>query len=70
MLTLDCENSCRICLIESDKLSGIFEIQDERKLNEIIMEICGVDISIEDKLSKKICKECKLKALELSAFRQ
>lgn len=73
MLTLDCENSCRICLIESDKLCSIFENsnqQDNRSLSEIISEISGVQIDQNDKLSKKICNECRLKALELIAFKQ
>lgn len=73
MLTLDCENSCRICLIESVKLGSIFESilqNDERPLNELITEISGVQISQDDNLSKKVCEECKLKTLELNAFRQ
>lgn len=70
MLTLDCENSCRICLIESDKLGSIFDDQDDRKINEILKEIAGINISEDDKLSKKICEDCKLKAVELSEFRQ
>lgn len=73
MLTLDCENSCRICLIESENLGSIFDTviqHDERQLNEIISEISGVQIEQEDQLSKKICEECKRKALELIAFKQ
>lgn len=70
MLTLDCENSCRICLIESDKLASIFDDQDDRKINEILKEIAGINISADDKLSNKICEDCKLKAVELSEFRQ
>ena len=72
MLTLDYENSCRICL-SSAKLESIFEVvtlQDEKKISEIVMEISGIEIDAGDNLSKLICEECKLKALELNSFRQ
>lgn len=71
MLTLDCENSCRICLLEGPKLTSIFEEQqDNRKLSEILNEIAGIEIENDDKLSKKICDDCKFKTLDYSAFRQ
>lgn len=70
MLTLDCENSCRICLIENDKLGSIFDVQNDRKISDVIIELAGVQISDDDNLSKKICEECKMKALDLSEFRQ
>lgn len=70
MLTLDCQNSCRICLIENDNLKSIFDIHDDRKISDVLMELAGIIISEEDSLSKKICEECKLKAFELAVFRQ
>ncbi|KAG5684022.1 hypothetical protein PVAND_013275 [Polypedilum vanderplanki] len=70
MLTLDTANSCRICLISIGKLVSIFTKQDDRQLSDIIMEISGVKIETDDNLSKKICEECRLKTLELMAFRQ
>ena len=70
MLTLDCENSCRICLIESDQLGSIFGLHNDRQISEIIKEISGIQICDDDKLSKRICEDCKMKTLELSEFRQ
>jgi Zinc-finger associated domain (zf-AD)/Zinc finger, C2H2 type len=70
MLTIDTANSCRICMISTCQLESIFLTQDGRSTSEIVTEISGVNIDRNDGLSKKICEECKGKALELSAFRQ
>lgn len=69
-MELAIENSCRICMLSACTLAGIFEEHDGKTISEMITEICGVRIEINDALSKKICKECESKTLELHAFRQ
>lgn len=69
-MELAIENSCRICMLSACSLVGIFEKHEGRNISELITDICGVKIENNDALSKKICKECETKTLELHAFRQ
>ena len=62
------ENSCRVCL-SSYNLVGIFQKHEGKIISEMITEISGVEVKINDSLSKKICKECKSKVIEFYAFR-
>lgn len=57
-------------MISSCTLVSIFEEHEGRQISELITVLSGVKIENSDLLSKKICKECELKALELYAFRQ
>ncbi|XP_070495595.1 zinc finger protein 808-like isoform X2 [Chironomus tepperi] len=70
MLTLDTDNSCRICMAENTKLESIFDQHNDRQISEIIMEISGIKIEETDSLSKKICEDCRTKVIDFSAFRQ
>lgn len=69
-MSIDPANSCRICMISDCNLTCIFEEHDGKPINEIISEISGVIIEKDDMLSQNICEECKIKTLELFAFRQ
>lgn len=70
MLTLDTDNSCRICMTENTKLLSIFSKHNDRQVSEIVIEISGIKIEESDLLSKKICEDCKVKVIDFSAFRQ
>lgn len=69
-LTINTENSCRICMLSECVLLSVFEEHEGRPISELITEISGIKIEDSDLLSKKICKECELKVFELHAFRQ
>jgi len=70
MLTLDTDNSCRICMTENTKLISIFSKHNDRPISEIVMEISGIKIEENDLLSKKICEDCRMKVIDFSGFRQ
>lgn len=70
MLTLDTDNSCRICMTENTTLLSIFSKHNDRQVSEIVTEISGIKIEDSDLLSKKICEDCRAKVIEFSAFRQ
>jgi Zinc-finger associated domain (zf-AD) len=57
-------------MLSACTLVSIFSEQDGRLTSDLITEISGVAIEKSDLLSKKICKECESKVLELHAFRQ
>lgn len=67
---INTENSCRTCLQSAFDLRNIFDIYDGRLISEILVELCGITIDENDRLSKKICGKCVEKLLELQVFRQ
>lgn len=68
--SLSIESSCRVCMIESVSLIGIFDEHEGRAISDLVREISGVLIEPEDGLSKKICRDCFDKTLDFQAFRQ
>lgn len=69
-MELSIERSCRICLIEGTSLFDLFDEHEGRPIGDLIREISGVEISVDDALSKKICPTCFEKSVDFQAFRQ
>jgi Zinc-finger associated domain (zf-AD) len=69
-MSINTDESCRCCMMSSCTFVSIFEEHEGHQLSQLITEISGVKIEIHDSLSKKICKECEARAIELLKFRQ
>ena len=65
---IDVENSCRTCLSVTAALESVFDSKIWSITTKLLPEIPR--ISLEDKLSKKICLDCKKKIMNFHDFSQ